>query len=179
MVSLGVRVSGRSGERSAGRTRRSRERWGATAGVSAIARSWLIRRPGIGRGGRSRSKLRLNAPLRALVCEKLGLKWAPEQIAGWLRRTYPDDLGMQVSQDTICLSVRAVSRRAAPRVCAHLRRGQRVRRPPQQRAKHKGQGHIPGRVMISERPAEAQDRAIVTKHHPAPRENLQSSEVVH
>jgi IS30 family transposase len=107
------------------------------------------------------SKLSLNAPLRAVVCEKLCLKWSPEQISGWLRRTYPDDLGMQVSHETIYLSLFVQSRGALRReLCAHLRRGQRVRRPPKQRSKHKGQGHIAGRVMISERPAEAKDRAV-------------------
>ena len=107
------------------------------------------------------SKLRLNPKLRALVSEKLGQKWSPEQISGWLRRTYPDDLAMQVSHETIYLSLFVQSRGALRReLCAHLRRGQRVRRPRKQRSKHEGQGQIVGRVMISERPAEAQDRAV-------------------
>jgi IS30 family transposase len=41
-----------------------------------------------------RSKLAGNSRLREVVEVKLELKWSPEQISGWLRRTYPDDLGM-------------------------------------------------------------------------------------
>ncbi len=107
------------------------------------------------------SKLCLNSLLRAVVSEKLCQKWSPEQISGWLRRTYPDDLAMQISHETIYLSLFVQSRGALRReLCAHLRRGQRVRRPRKQRSKHQGQGRIAGRVMISERPAEAQDRAV-------------------
>jgi IS30 family transposase len=107
------------------------------------------------------SKLSLNSGLRAIVEEKLERKWSPQQISQWLRRTYPDDLGMWVSHETIYLSLFVQSRGALRReLCAHLRRGQRVRRPRKQRSKHNGQGQIAGRVMISERPAEAQDRAV-------------------
>jgi IS30 family transposase len=52
-----------------------------------------------------RSKLALNAPLRAMVTEKLKRNWSPEQISQWLRRTYPDDLSMQVCHETIYLSL--------------------------------------------------------------------------
>lgn len=107
------------------------------------------------------SKLRLNPRLRAMVAERLALKWSPQQISGWLRRTYPDDSAMQVSHETIYLSLFVQSRGVLRReLCAHLRRGQRLRRPRKQRPKHQGQGKIPGRVMISERPAEVGDRAV-------------------
>jgi IS30 family transposase len=107
------------------------------------------------------SKLALNAPLRAVVSEKLRRKWSPEQIAAWLGRTYSDDLGMRVSHETIYLSLFVQSRGALRReLCDHLRSGRRLRRPPAQRSKHQGQGQIPDKVMISERPAEASDRAV-------------------
>ncbi len=107
------------------------------------------------------SKLAVNAPLRAVVSEKLCRKWSPEQIAAWLRRTCSDDPGMRVSHETIYLSLFVQSRGALRReLCDHLRSGRRLRRPPAQRSKHQGQGQIPDKVMISERPAEASDRAV-------------------
>jgi IS30 family transposase len=107
------------------------------------------------------SKLALNARLRAVVEEKLKLKWSPEQISQWLRRTYRDDPGMQVSHETIYLSLFVQSRGALKReLCDHLRSRRRLRRPPGQRSKHQGQGKIPNTVMISERPAEIEDRAV-------------------
>jgi IS30 family transposase len=107
------------------------------------------------------SKLSLNAELRAIVSQKLEHKWSPEQISHWLRRTYPDDLGMQVSHETIYLSLFVQSRGALRReLCAQLRSGRRLRRPGKQRFKRQGQGQIPDKVMISERPAEVADRAI-------------------
>jgi IS30 family transposase len=122
---------------------------------SAEAAAWRrARRP-------KPSKLTLNAGLRAVVSEKLRRNWSPEQISAWLRRTYSDDPGMQVSHETIYLSLFVQSRGALKReLCDHLRSGRRLRRPPTQRAKHQGQGQIPNKVMISERPAEVVDRAV-------------------
>jgi IS30 family transposase len=96
-----------------------------------------------------------------MVTEKLERNWSPEQISQWLRRTYPDDSSMQVSHETIYLSLFVQSRGALKReLCDHLRSRRRLRRPPAQRAKHEGQGKIPDMVMISERPAEVSDRAV-------------------
>jgi IS30 family transposase len=107
------------------------------------------------------SKLFLSFSLRAIVEEKLKLRWSPQQISHWLHRTYPDDSSMQVSHETIYLSLFVQSRGALRReLCAHLRRGQRVRRPRKQRPKRQGQGQIPDKIMISERPAEVEDRAV-------------------
>jgi IS30 family transposase len=107
------------------------------------------------------SKLRLDSRLRALVSEKLCLRWSPQQISSWLRRAYPDDSAMQVSHETIYLSLYVQSRGALRReLSVHLRRGQRVRRARGARPKRQGQGKISDRVMISERPAEVADRAV-------------------
>jgi DNA-binding CsgD family transcriptional regulator len=54
------------------------------------------------------SKLALNSTLRALVEEKLELRWSPQQISRWLRRTYGDDEAMGVSHETIYLSLLSV-----------------------------------------------------------------------
>lgn len=48
------------------------------------------------------AKLATNGALRAIVEERLELKWSPEQIAGWLGRTYPDDEQMAISHETLC-----------------------------------------------------------------------------
>ena len=107
------------------------------------------------------AKLHLNPKLRAVVEEKLCLKWSPEQISRWLRRAYPDDSDMQVSHETIYLSLFVQGRGALRReLSACLRSGRRTRHPRAQRPKRQGQGKIPGRVMISERPAEVEDRAV-------------------
>ena len=45
-------------------------------------------------------------------------------------------------------------------LCEHLRSAWRLRRAPAQRSKHQGQGQIPDKLMICERPAEASDRAV-------------------
>ncbi len=107
------------------------------------------------------SRLHLNPELRAVVEEKLRVKWSPQQISRWLRRTYPDHDAMQVSHETIYLSLFVQGRGALRRELAScLRSGRHTRHPRAQRPKRQGQGKIPGRVMISERPAEVEDRAV-------------------
>jgi IS30 family transposase len=106
------------------------------------------------------AKLELNSALRAVVEEKLELDWSPRQISRWLGRTYGDDGSMQISHETIYLSLYVQSRGVLRReLCAHLRRGRRMRRPQTHRHAE-GSGQLPGMVMISERPAEAEDRAV-------------------
>jgi IS30 family transposase len=108
-----------------------------------------------------RSKLAVNSRLRGVVEDKLGLDWSPEQISAWLRRNYCDDLVMQVSHETIYLSLFVQSRGALRHeLCAQLRGGRRTRRPRRNRQGTQGQGKIREMVMISERPAEIEDRAV-------------------
>jgi len=106
------------------------------------------------------AKLATNGALRAIVEERLELKWSPEQIAGWLGRTYPDDEQMAISHETIYLSLFVQSRGALRReLCAHLRSARKMRRP-RGRPAPQGRGQLTGKLMISERPAEAEDRAV-------------------
>ena len=106
------------------------------------------------------AKLAINAMLRAIVEDKLERKWSPEQIALWLKRTYPDCEAMRISHETIYLSLFVQSRGALRReLTAQLRSG-RVTRRPQARALAQGRGQIVGKLMISDRPAEADDRAV-------------------
>jgi IS30 family transposase len=72
--------------------------------------------------------------LRQLVEQKLRIDWAPQQIAQWLKATYPDDPTLHVSHETIYQSLYVQARGALKRaLVAHLRRGQRYRRPGRDR----------------------------------------------
>jgi transposase, IS30 family len=91
------------------------------------------------------------------VVERLRQRHSPEQIAGRLRRDFPDDPEMWVSHETIyqALYVRPKGE-LAKQVSDALRTG-RARRKPQGRHPH---STVKGMVNISERPADAADRAV-------------------
>ena len=110
---------------------------------------------------RKACKLATRPELRAIVGEKLKQQqWSPQQIAGWLKATYPDDPEMQVSHETIYRTLFIQSRGALRReLTAHLRTGRVIRRPAGTRLPD-GRGGRPGILNISERPAEADDRAV-------------------
>ena len=98
--------------------------------------------------------------LREVVESKLELRWSPQQIAAWLRISYPDDPEMRVSHETIYLSLFVQSKGALRKELArYLRRG-RARRRPRGLPMNNGQGQLRGTVHISQRPAEASDRAV-------------------
>ncbi len=106
------------------------------------------------------SKLANNPELRAVVEEKLGLWWSPQQVVLWLKRTYPCDQEMWVSHETIYLSLFIQGKGALRRELTDcLRTGRAYRRPKTKRAPS-GKGQIVDPVMISERPAEVEDRAV-------------------
>ena len=72
--------------------------------------------------------LERNLQLRNLVLEKLELKWSPEQISGWLRRTYPRPNMMQISAETIYKTLYFRSRSALHHLLVkHLRRSHSLR----------------------------------------------------
>jgi IS30 family transposase len=105
------------------------------------------------------ARLAVNGELRARVEEKLEEKWSPEQVSAWLRREFPGRPEMRVAPETIYQSLYVQGRGALRReLAAQLRTGRAVRRP--RRAEGGRRGRIPGMVMISERPAEAADRAV-------------------
>jgi IS30 family transposase len=106
------------------------------------------------------SKLVRCSRLRAAVEAKLELYWSPRQISGWLVTEFPDDAEMRVSHETIYQSLFVQSRGALRKeLTRYLRTGRVHRRRRGQRVRN-GQGQIPGLVHISERPAEADDRAV-------------------
>ena len=105
-------------------------------------------------------KLATNPVLAGIVAEKLQRRWSPQQIAGWLKLTYPHDPGMHVSHESIYRTLFVQSRGALRKeLTAYLRTGRVIRRVHGVRLPD-GRGGRPGIVNISERPAEAEDRAV-------------------
>jgi IS30 family transposase len=106
-------------------------------------------------------KLAENRTLAHIVAGKLQLQWSPEQIAGWLKRTYPDDENYQVSHETIYRSLFIQARGALKKeLLQHLRRTRGMRRSRHHTQKTDNHGKITDTVSISERPATVEDRAI-------------------
>ena len=106
-------------------------------------------------------KLVRNRALAHLVAHKLRLEWSPEQIAGWLKRAYPDDEAFQVSHETIYRSLFIQARGALKKeLRAHLRRTRGMRRSRHHTQKTSIHGQITDAVSISERPPAVEDRAL-------------------
>ena len=106
-------------------------------------------------------KLAAHPALASLVAEKITQLWSPRQIAGWLKRHYPDDESQQVSHETIYKSLYIQARGALKKeLIQHLRRTRALRRSRHHTQKTANHGRILDTVSISERPAEAEDRAV-------------------
>jgi IS30 family transposase len=122
-------------------------------------RAWLADSAATRRARRPRiAKLARNSRLRAEVERLLGLRWSPEQIAARLRWEHPDDREMRVSHETIYQSLFVQARGALRRELHACLRSGRVRRRAQHRTA--GPGVLTDMVLISERPAEIEDRAV-------------------
>jgi len=105
------------------------------------------------------AKLVVNPALRACVERDLARKYSPEQIAGRLREQFPADPEMWVSTETIYQSLYVQSRGALRRDLTRcLRTGRALRRPCRQPGQRKNR--IPDMINITERPADADDRAV-------------------
>jgi len=101
-----------------------------------------------------------NRPLQRIVAGKLKQDWSPQQIAGWLREQYPENPEMWVSHETIYRSLFVQARGALKKeLIGHLRSRRSIRRPRHAVDGRTGE-RIPDAVSISQRPAEAQDRAV-------------------
>jgi IS30 family transposase len=105
------------------------------------------------------SKLALRPRLRAEVEARLQLRWSPQQISAFLKVEYAQDPDMQISHETIYLSLFVQSRGALRKELARHLRTRRLARQPKKRLSS-GRGQIVDKIMISERPAEAADRAV-------------------
>jgi transposase, IS30 family len=105
------------------------------------------------------SKLALCPRLRAEVEARLSLRWSPQQISAFLKVEYAQDPEMQISHETIYLSLFVQSRGALRKELARHLRTRRLVRQPKKRLSS-GRGQIVDKIMISERPAEVADRAV-------------------
>ena len=108
-----------------------------------------------------RCKLVCHRPLRRAVATKLRLQWSPQQIAGWLKREFPEDETHQVSHETIYRSLFIQARGALKKeLQQHLRTQRAIRRSKHASLKVYGPGQIMNMVSIRERPASVEDRAV-------------------
>jgi IS30 family transposase len=106
-------------------------------------------------------KLVQNTELARIVAKQLQLNWSPDQIAGWLKRTYSHDENYQVSHETIYRSLFIQARGALKKeLLQHLRKKRAMRRSRHSSHKGEGRGKIVGAVSIRERPASVEDRAV-------------------
>jgi len=106
-------------------------------------------------------RLALEPELCAVVAAKLELDWSPQQIAGFLKREYPQDTRMHISHETIYRTLYVQARGALKKeLLAHLRRHHPIRRSRRYSAKGDTRGQIAGLVSISQRPPVAEDRAV-------------------
>jgi len=128
-----------------------RDRYRACAADRRAVR--LMRRP-------KPAKLARCPRLREVVRSKLEPHWSPRQIAAWLSISYHGNPEMQVSRETIYLSLFVQARGALRQELTRYPRTGRARRRPRGLTVRNGQGQIRGAVNSSERPAQANDRAV-------------------
>ena len=108
-----------------------------------------------------RCKLAGNGRLRRVVAAKLRADWSPEQVAGWLRHEYRDDVTMQVSHETIYRSLFVQTRGVLRQeLLKHLRSRRTMRRSRHSTTAGQTRGQIIDAVSIRERPADVEDRAV-------------------
>src|SRR5689334_14950653 len=106
-------------------------------------------------------KLARHEELRQLVAARLSENWSPEQIAGWLKHTYPGDEAHQVSHETIYRSLFVQARGVLKKdLQAHLRSGRAIRRSRHASNKNDQRGSLTDMISIRERPASVEDRAV-------------------
>lgn len=106
-------------------------------------------------------KLAENPRLIPLIEKKLRIHWSPEQIAGWLKITYPDNERFQVSHETIYRSLFIQARGLLKKELQQFLRSKRtIRRSRHSSLKNDGLGKITNAVSIRERPASVEDRAV-------------------
>ena len=106
-------------------------------------------------------KLACHPSLAYAVSAKLRRKWSPEQIAGWLKRTFPGEAHKQVSHETIYRSLYIQARGVLKKeLLEHLRAKRTVRRSKHASLKRHGKGQVKDAISISERPASVEDRAV-------------------
>ena len=106
------------------------------------------------------SKLALSARLRDEVEARLKLLWSPRQISAWLKREYSDNPQMQISHETIYISLYVQGRGALRKQLTQHLRTHRTYRRAKNEMRPATPRQIPNPILISQRPAEAADRAV-------------------
>jgi IS30 family transposase len=106
------------------------------------------------------TKLAVNQRLRERVEEDLERRYSPEQIAGRLRRDFPDDPEMQVHHETIYRELFVQGRGTLRAELASSLRQGKARRVSRKSGTDDGRGRIPDMVMIAERPEEVDERIV-------------------
>jgi IS30 family transposase len=86
--------------------------------------------------------------------------WSPQQIARRLIVDFPDDEDMRISHEAIYQALYIEGRGALKRELVACLRTGRALRVPRERSRNKPQGHVTADVVLSERPAEVEDRAV-------------------
>lgn len=164
-VSRELRRCSGADERSSGSTGGGRDGNG-TRGNSTAARNgynpFLAHKSFVERMARPRQrKLLVCKELREYVQAKLALHWSPEQISNRLRVDFPYTESMRVSHETIYQSIYVQGKGALRReLVAALRTGRAARKPKRTSGARRGRQFKDPMVNISERPAEAADRAV-------------------
>lgn len=106
-------------------------------------------------------KLNENRALARIVAKKLKQLWSPQQIAGWLKYTYPNDENYQVSHETLYRSLFIQARGALKNeLLQYLRQTRAMRRSRYHTQKTNDHGRITDTVSIRERPVSVEDRAV-------------------
>jgi len=106
-------------------------------------------------------KLARSPWLRRVVSKQLRLSWSPEQIAGWLKRTYPEEGAYHVSHETIYRSLFVQARGVLKKeLQQHLKSKRTIRRSKHATQKGSDHGQIKDMISIRERPASVEDRAV-------------------
>ncbi|MFB0633306.1 IS30 family transposase [Streptomyces sp. AB3(2024)] len=119
-----------------------------------------VRRPGgtIVSGPETKAWKGLNKPHRQ--DRRWATAWSPEQISHRVRVDFPDDESMRISHEAIYQALFIESRGALKRELVTCLRTGRALRTPRARSQNKAKGHVTADVVLSERPAEAGDRAV-------------------
>jgi IS30 family transposase len=89
-----------------------------------------------------------------------GKAWSPQQIAQRLRLDYPEDSTMRISHEAIYQALYVQGRGALKRELTQCLRTGRALRVPRARSRRRGKSFITPEILISERPAEVEDRAV-------------------
>ena len=105
-------------------------------------------------------KIGANGALRDFIQDHLDLRWSPEQISRALRARFPDNAEMRVAHETIYQALYVQGRGELRRELTTALRTGRVRRKPRRQAQQRTPRFATPMVMISERPAEVEDRAV-------------------